>query len=190
MRSGFDGTTVRKIAAAADVNDAILYRYFTTKEQIFEEAVAAPLEEAVIRAFAPASGDAGVRAVSEIFVRDLLEGMRDIAPLLVAVLGDADRGERFYRERFEPALALMTERIDQNLGEWSHREFDANLAFRAVFGMCLFISLDWRFGSGTQPSAGDIAPQLLSIVWDGLRSRTDQATTPSTTNGEEAALDS
>jgi AcrR family transcriptional regulator len=174
MQSGFDGTTVRKIAEAADVNDAILYRYFTTKEQIFEEAVADPLEHAIRNAFTPAIGDAEIRAVSETFIRDLLDAMHDIAPLLIAVLGDADRGTRFYRERFEPALAAMTGLINNNLDQWAHRDFDPDLAFRAVFGMCLFVSLDRRFGSDRQPQSPDTATDLLRIVWDGLRSRPDQ----------------
>jgi hypothetical protein len=57
VKSGYDGTTVREIAAAADVNDAILYRYFKSKQQIFEEAVAAPLQEAVNHAFTPVQGE-------------------------------------------------------------------------------------------------------------------------------------
>jgi AcrR family transcriptional regulator len=174
MRAGFDGTTVRQIAAAADVNDAILYRYFHTKEQIFEEAVAAPLEHAVRSAFTPAIGDAEIRAVSETFIKDLLDGMQEIAPLLVAVLGDADRGQQFYRERFTPALALMTSRINENLDQWAHIDFDPDLAFRAVFGMCLFVSLEWRFGTAEQPPADDLAPALMRIIWDGLRSRPDE----------------
>src|SRR5438067_6956042 len=104
VKSGYAGATVREIAAAADVNDAMLYRFFSTKEQLFEEAIAGPLEEAITNAFRAAPGDAEVREVSEDFVRDLLEAMRDIAPLLTVVLGDAERGTHFYRERFEPAL--------------------------------------------------------------------------------------
>jgi hypothetical protein len=42
----------------------VLYRSFSTKEQMFEEAIAAPLEEAVNAAFRPAPGDLEVREVS------------------------------------------------------------------------------------------------------------------------------
>jgi AcrR family transcriptional regulator len=115
LQAGYAGATVREIAAAADVNDAVLYRCFNTKEQLFEEAIAAPLEEAVTRAFRPAPGDAEVREVSETFVRDLLDAMCGIAPLLLVVLGDAERGADFYRERFQPALSRLREAIDANL---------------------------------------------------------------------------
>jgi TetR/AcrR family transcriptional regulator len=171
LKSGYAGATVREIAAAADVNDAVLYRYFNTKEQLFEEAVAGPLEEAVGHAFRPAPGDAEVREVSEAFVRDLLDAMRDIAPLLLIVLGDAERGAAFYRDRFEPALGRLREAIDTNLPEWAHRDFDPDLAMLAVCGMCWFIALHNRFGTTPTGEPDDIAPEVLSIVWDGLRAR-------------------
>jgi AcrR family transcriptional regulator len=171
LMSGYAGATVREIAAAADVNDAVLYRSFSTKEQMFEEAIAAPLEEAVNAAFRSAPGDPEVRAVSEAFVQDLLEAMRDIAPLLMVVLGDAERGATFYRQRFQPALSRLREVIDTNLPMWSHRDFDPDLAAMAVIGMCLFIALHNRFGDTPTGEPSQIAPELLSIVWDGLRSR-------------------
>jgi AcrR family transcriptional regulator len=171
LKSGYAGATVREIAAEADVNDAVLYRYFSTKEQIFEEAIAAPLEAAVTHAFDPAPGDAEVREVSEIFVRDLLGAMGEIAPLLLVVLGDADRGAEFYRERFQPALSRLREAIDANLSKWAHREFDPDLAMLTVCGMTLFIALHNRFGSTPTGGPDEIAPELLNIIWDGLRAR-------------------
>jgi len=170
--SGYAGATVREIAAEADVNDAVLYRSFSTKEQMFEEAIARPLEEAVCAALQAAPGDPEVREVSEDFIRHLLEAMRDIAPLLLVVLGDAERGKAFYRERFQPALAKLREAIDTNLPMWAHRDFDPDLAVVAVCGMCLFIALHNRFGDAPTGEPAEIAPELLSIVWDGLRSRT------------------
>ncbi|HEV7434160.1 MAG TPA: TetR family transcriptional regulator [Pseudorhizobium sp.] len=40
---GFDGTTVREIAAHAEVNPALINRYFGGKEQLFAEAVSIDL---------------------------------------------------------------------------------------------------------------------------------------------------
>jgi len=171
LTSGYAGATVREIAAEADVNDAVLYRSFRTKEQMFEEAVAGPLEQAVFAALQPASGDLEVHDVSERFVGDLLEAMTDIAPLLLVVLGDAERGKGFYRDRFQPALAQLRQVMDQNLPSWAHRDFDPHLAILTVCGMCLFIALHNRFGDTPTAEPGLIAPQLWSIIWDGLRAR-------------------
>lgn len=38
-RHGFDGTTVRDIAAAANVTDGLIYRYFASKEELLAEVI-------------------------------------------------------------------------------------------------------------------------------------------------------
>jgi AcrR family transcriptional regulator len=171
VRLGYAGATFQKIAQTADVNEAMLFRLFGTKEQLYEEAVAAPLEEAVNHAFTPVTGDADLRAVSERFVEELLGGMEDIAPMLVAVLSDETRGRAFYRKRFEPAIDRLVEQIQSNLPLWDHEEFDPHLALRSMIGMCLFIAVDERFGTRRQGDSETVASQLISFMWDGLRSR-------------------
>jgi len=173
VRLGYSGATFQKIAQAADVNEAMLFRLFGTKEQLYEEAVAAPLEEAVNHAFTPVTGDADLREVSERFVEELLGGMEEIGPMLVAVLSDETRGRKFYRERFEPALDRLVEQIRSNLPLWDHREFDPDLALRAMVGMCLFMALNERFSKRSHGTPEDMAAQLISFMWDGLRARTE-----------------
>ena len=41
---GYDATSVRRIAAAAGVDPALVHHYFTTKEQLFQAAVAFPVD--------------------------------------------------------------------------------------------------------------------------------------------------
>src|SRR5436190_20449681 len=43
VASGFNGATVKGIAADAGVDQAMVYRFFESKEKLFEEAVATPL---------------------------------------------------------------------------------------------------------------------------------------------------
>jgi AcrR family transcriptional regulator len=39
-RAGFEGTSTREVAATAGVNQTLVYRYFGSKEKLFEEAAA------------------------------------------------------------------------------------------------------------------------------------------------------
>jgi hypothetical protein len=105
------------------------------------------------------------------FVRDLLAGMSEIAPLLLVVLDDAERGEQFYRQRFQPAMVRLREAIETNLSKWDHRDFDVDLAMLTVCGMSLFVALHNRFGSTPTGGPDEIASEMLSIIWDGLRAR-------------------
>lgn len=41
---GYDGTSVRQVAAAAGVDSALVHHYFTTKDQLFQAAVGFPLD--------------------------------------------------------------------------------------------------------------------------------------------------
>ena len=45
---GYEGTTIRAIAAAAGVNQALVHHFFGTKERIFVAAVDFPLDPAVV----------------------------------------------------------------------------------------------------------------------------------------------
>src|SRR4051812_10602570 len=72
VKSGFAGTKMRDIAAAADINDALLYRYFESKAHLFDAAVYAPLEETVAHSFVPADDAEDVRDVAQRFIEELL----------------------------------------------------------------------------------------------------------------------
>jgi AcrR family transcriptional regulator len=175
IQTGYAGTSVRDIARAADVNEAMLYRFFESKDDLFEAAVAEPLEEAVVAAFAPAAKGTTVLEVSEAFVANLLKTMEEIAPLLTVVLSDKDRGERFYREHFEPAVARLERGVEQNIDKWEHRDFDWRVAIKCVFGMCLFMGLDARFGSEDQRA--DLVrdeQEVIRLYFDGLRRRPNE----------------
>lgn len=181
IECGFDGATIRVIAERGDVNEAVLYRFFPSKEELFEEAVVAPLERAVDHllevSMAPPddADDADVRERSTVFIRDLLVAMEQIAPLL-AVLFSApnDRARAFYTTRFEPALAEVRRATESNLPLWEHREFDPHLVVRAIFGICYFLAIDGTLGTGKPPDPDKTAPELLRLLVDGLATRNGQ----------------
>lgn len=47
-RNGIDNTSIRAIAAAADVDSALVHHYFGTKQQLFAAAIHIPVDPAVI----------------------------------------------------------------------------------------------------------------------------------------------
>jgi len=186
LSSGYVGARMHAIATEADVDKRMLYRFWDSKEALFEEAIATPLEQAVERAVnlsmvPPADEEegSGVRRRSIEFIRDLLSAMREVAPLLGVVLAtDALTGERFYRERFEPRLAQIRDVMVANTNQVHARPYNPDVGVRLVYGMCYFFALDHRFGSGTGLSDDDLAAELLSILFDGLVARDSPAEQP------------
>jgi AcrR family transcriptional regulator len=177
VRSGLAGARIRDIADEAGVQEALLYKHFASKEEMFEAAIAQPLDDLIAEVTAittrPMDVDTGVQRerTAEVSTR-LLELMLDITPLLGTVLfADAERGRRFYREKFAPVLAAMSNVVTEGLGTWKHREFDPRLITTAATGMWLMLALDNHFGGNKIADPGQTARELTDVLFEGLLPR-------------------
>ncbi|MGH2651439.1 MAG: helix-turn-helix domain-containing protein, partial [Actinomycetota bacterium] len=145
---GLAGARTRQIADAAGVVEGVIYRHFTSKEELFEAAILEPLEDLVadMARVTPtfAVVDPRARRVrSEEMHARFLHTMMEVTPLLnVALFADGAAGKKFYRERIEPVVTRSTKAFEEALKAWSHPPMDNRLLFLAVFGMHLAVSLD------------------------------------------------
>jgi TetR/AcrR family transcriptional regulator len=181
VRSGLAGARTRDVAAEAGINEGLLYRHFSSKDELFEAAVARPLEEAVA-ALVEVSGeppedfdDDGLvmRERTRQFIYDLLAAMEEIAPLLGIVLfGDIDRASAYYRDRVAPSLAKVEEIVTAHRPAWAHRDFDVELVVHLVFGMTWFLTVADQFND-RQRSRQETAEKITALVIDGLITPTD-----------------
>lgn len=179
VRSGLAGARTKDVAAEAGINEGLLYRHFASKDELFEAAVARPLEEAVA-AMVESSGvppqefDAGgavMRERTTQFIEDLLRAMEEIAPLLGIVLfGDVDVASEYYRERVAPSLKRVEDVVEAHRRAWAHRDFDVELVVHLVFGMAWFTVLADRF-SDRKRDARATAETIASLIIDGLIER-------------------
>lgn len=176
VRSGLAGARTKDIAAEAGINEALLYRHFSSKEELFEAAVGGPLEAAVAAVIAfsgepPPEFDATgehMHARTKSFVRDLLGAMDEISPLLgIMLFGDSGTASRYFRERIAPSLDSVSDVVVANLAAWQHRDFDPALVVESVFGMVWFHALTDRLtGRTSDPDA--VAEQITSMLLYGL----------------------
>jgi AcrR family transcriptional regulator len=180
-QTGFDGARTRDLAAAAGVNEALLYRHFGSKEELFEAAVAKPLEEAVgklveLSGNPPASFDAAGTVMYDRnyqFIYDLLGVMDEIGPLLgVVMFGQADRAAEYFRDRIDPSLKEIESVVEANLPAWQHKEFDVGLMVRLTVGMTWFLGTADRLCDHKRDRAATAAA-IASLFIQGL------GTTPS-----------
>jgi AcrR family transcriptional regulator len=167
------------VAAEAGINEGLLYRHFRSKDELFEIAVAAPLE-AAIAALVEASGEPPeefdgtaevMRDRTRQFIEDLLGVMEEIAPLLGIVLfGEAEAASSYYRTRLAPALEKVEEIVVAHQAAWAHDDFDPELVVQLVFGMAWFLTLSDRFGT-RQRDRAETAEMITRIMIDGLAQR-------------------
>lgn len=180
-QSGFDGARTRDLAAAAGVNEALLYRHFGSKEELFEAAVAVPLEEAVgklveLSGDPPDAFDVSGAVMYERtyqFLCDLLGVMDEIGPLLgVMLFGQADRAGEYFRNRIDPSLKAIERVVEANLSAWRHKDFDVDLLVRSTVGMTWFLSTADRLCGRTRDRAA-AARAITSMLLEGVAGNPD-----------------
>ncbi|MGZ4486856.1 MAG: TetR/AcrR family transcriptional regulator [Nocardioides sp.] len=104
-QSGYSGTTMRAVAAAAGVDAALVHHYFGTKDDLFVAALELPVDPRVVLAPVVA---AGVDGAAERMLRVFLSVWDDEQarlPLLALVRGVVEPdGQRLLRDGFLPAV--------------------------------------------------------------------------------------
>lgn len=178
LADGMAGARTRRIAEVAGVNEALLYQHFTSKEEIFEEAVVRPLHEVVATVTGAGSAlptfDAEGRAqhdLTEEYLAELLRTFLEVAPLLGVVLfSERAAGERFYAEAIGPLAETISTVVRESFPTWSHRDFDPGLVTISVIGACISLSLEHHF-AGRPVDVAATARQLTDLLFFGLLPR-------------------
>jgi TetR/AcrR family transcriptional regulator len=169
----------RDIAAEAEVNEALLYRHFVSKDELFAAAVVAPLEAAVARLADSASTPPVDRTTSQQemvertrrFCVDLVTVMEEVAPLLGVLLFGAERAAaEHFETHLTPVVDGVADVIRTNLGWWEHRPFDPDQLVRFLFGAVWFEATAARMqGRTLEPDR--LADELATLVVLGLARR-------------------
>lgn len=181
VSAGYGGARTRDIAARAGVNEALLFRHFATKDDIFHEAVVVPLIEIMGTSLAstddivePGELTEKKRSNAQATMRQMLEVMQMAVPLLGVVLfADNEQATTLYREQITPILDAGSARLRKRYGTWDHREYDPDLMPRISMGMCLFVALDAYF-TGRDLDLDATAAELADVITYGTARRPDQ----------------
>lgn len=174
LEAGLSGTRTRDVARAAGVNEALIYQHFASKDELFQEAIVAPLQRIVDR-LADTKPFSGVdtpgrpqRDATEAFMRALLGTFVESVSLFGVVLfTDRTVGARFYREQMSPLFDRIADTIRTNLAGWPHRDFDPRLAIVATVGICWSTALDAAY-RGEQLDVDEVAAQLTDLLFLGV----------------------
>ena len=139
-KKGFRGTTTRDLAAAAGVNEAIIFRHFTNKEELYSailEHKAGENRDAMIAEFQrlASTGDdvTFFQTVGRTFMEKHETDMTFMRLLLFSALEGHQLSDMF--------VASMTARnpianyIQRRMDEGAFRQLDPQLAARSLFGM-------------------------------------------------------
>ena len=176
LGSGPNGTTIRDIAAVAGVNEALIYRHFSSKEQMFEAAIVEPLIELMTQLQSearslPVGTDDELVSFTKDFYRALLQTFAETIELFGMVLfSDRVAGRDFYTAHLAPFIDSVTETVSSNLNSWAHEDFDPKTVTTMGVGMCWGLTMDSYFRE--EPLDSELTAEAITdIVFKGLLKR-------------------
>lgn len=175
--NGYSGATTAAIARRAEVTEAQIFRLFTSKADLFREAIFQPLNRHFAdfhaKAQVDAVSDAGFRTLAARYIDELQDFMaehsRSLMSLIVAkeyMQGDTEglgelQGLLAYFEGGAAAMAARAEGTARVAPELMVR-----VSFAAVLANVMF--KDWLFPPGLA-SDDQIREATIAFVIDGLR---------------------
>ena len=141
---GYHGATIRGIAAAADVDPALVHHYYGTKEALFAAAMRIPVVPSEVLSAALANRQEGDTALGAHLVRTALtlwesEGIKDTFLGLMRSAVTSDQASVMLREFISDTILATVARATGVDKRWSpaEAEFRVTLVASQILGLAL-----------------------------------------------------
>jgi transposase len=176
VKRGLPGARTREIADAAGVSEAVLYRHFGSKTEMFDAAVLGPLEEfsrsmAAAGKRMPAASRRERHAMSYELHVELFRAMQVMGPLLnSAPYQEDDAGQPFYDEHLAPLLTQVQASIEAAMSGWAFEGGDPQLVTVMSLGTYHWLALQARFGHPVADTT-EVASRFLGFIMRALEVR-------------------
>lgn len=171
IHHGYAGARTKDIAVEADINEALIYRHFASKEELFDAAVIEPLER-WLDEYNHAGRQVATAADSETLLKLLERGaeqyiahVNKVLPLLgIALFGSGGHGPEFYVKRFAPLIDNWAKRTAIAMPEHARgAELDQRFLACAGIGISVFVAADAHF-RGIEFDAKAAGKQLARMM--------------------------
>jgi len=180
---GFDGTTTREIARRAKVNEAIIFRHFPTKEDLYWAVIEAKCAAKAGRQLLQSILEAGTEVrTTFVTLGETLLRRREADPslmrlLLFSALENHRLSQRFFRTYMADYYDLLAEYIRHRIDMGEFRKVDAQFAARGFLGMFVYHSMVQDIFGAKRFQSFDhrqVAEQLTDIWLKGMLTDQDR----------------
>jgi TetR/AcrR family transcriptional regulator len=172
-RQGFQGTTTKQISQYAKVNEALIFRHFPSKDELYWAVIQRQIasvspRERLREELDPKSDDGKVFAhlAAEILERRA-EDQTLSRMLLFSALENHKLSHRFFRTYVSGYYELLAEFIRRRIAAGHFRAVDPLLAARGFLGMVIYHSWVQELFGGKRYQKFDVqqVSQTLAEIW-------------------------
>lgn len=178
-RKGFAGTTTREIASAAGVTEAIIFRHFATKQDLYKAILDSRVESPNgqdwfngFRQHMDNNDDEGLfRALLTAIIRSKREDTRFERLLLHAALEGHELAVMHHQQCAMPVGAQLMEYVARRQQEGALRNFDPKAVIFAVAGIAQFYANQKYLHRSAEIPLSDeaVVEAFLGILLKGLK---------------------
>lgn len=176
LENGYHATTTRAIARSADVSDALLYRYFPSKRDLFDAVIDDGLAhlEPYVRFGAPALANLRLRETLEAAAYTTVEITRRDLEVFQLIIAESRllAGDTRVPELMRGLHRSLADRLDDFVAGGDAHPCDTSVfALQFVGGIAMHALFRFLMGDPATPSSGDDTDHFVGEVVDAaLRS--------------------
>jgi AcrR family transcriptional regulator len=175
--NGFRGTTTRSLAERVGITEAALYRYFSSKEELYQAIVDRKMRAPeLVSLLAPAAERRDDRAVFEGLAREIFRRMQEdpafLRILFFTALENHALSQPFFASRVRRLREFVADYVALRVREGAFRPVEPALAARAFLGMLfdhMNVQIIFHQTEAYPQSLDEVAEVFTSIFLGGLR---------------------
>lgn len=176
---GYSGASTREITERADVSEALLFRHFGSKANLFKAAITRPFSEFVTDFVTQWQHQREHPWSDEKLMGDFIEHLFDLLSenrdlVLALIAASAHESDALAADDFEFNLSSLLDELETiGTDEARKRDFtgvDIEVAVRAMAGMVLSMAVfqPWMFSGSRRPSRARIIEEMVAIGLYGV----------------------
>lgn len=188
-KNGFNGTTTKKIASAAGISEAMVFRHFTSKDELYEAILHSKIceggdnhfpwaEDVELTTAMENNDDAGVFFIlAKRFLEKQKADEDFIRLMLYSGLEEHEKAEEFMLTIWSKLYLFVGDYIRKRQLSGAMRDLDPKIVVRALMGMLIHHSLNnilWDRGRHILNISNDEAARnFVEILLKGVKRTTD-----------------